>query len=306
VSGRVLSPSGNFGLFDAVVSLDLQADGGASFHRQTHTRPNGDYVLRGVPVGRNVLTGSQGAYAGTVTVEVPTAGAEVTGADIRVDPSGAGFVVVEGIYDAIEDILGPWGLGFSPALVPGDSAWLATVATATSLQDHHVLFLDCGLDDDSAWVLPDLPARRQTLLDWVAAGNSLYASDWAYDVVEWLLPEAMDFLGDDGIRNEAQQGDEGTVVADIKDPALEKIVGRSVAITYDLGAWAVITSAATLAEVQVIATGTVYANGEEQVDVPLAVKIQHGLGRVIFTTFHNHAQLDPTTLAILQYMVMSL
>ena len=46
--------------------------------------------------------------------------------------------------------------------------------------------------------------------------------------------------------------------------------------------------------------------GLELVDRPLAIRLNAGSGRAIYTTFHNEAQLDPAVEAILQYFVMSL
>ena len=103
----------------------------------------------------------------------------------------------------------------------------------------------------------------------------------------------------------------------IGDETLIKIVGRTAVITYDLPSWVVMDVVAAppngrnadggVFQVTTIATGTVHTSqGLELVDRPLAIRLNAGSGRAIYTTFHNEAQLDPAVEAILQYFVMSL
>jgi hypothetical protein len=46
-----------------------------------------------------------------------------------------------------------------------------------------------------------------------------YASDWAYDVVEQIWPEAINFVGADEIPDSAQMGEYGMVTATVADLA---------------------------------------------------------------------------------------
>ncbi|MEW5850539.1 MAG: carboxypeptidase-like regulatory domain-containing protein [Myxococcota bacterium] len=316
ISGRVLAPSGTFGLFDALVSVDYTDEDGVERHKQTHTRFDGQFFLRGLPPGTYTVKAERGRYTGTGAATIDDPLSQVTGVDIRVLAAGARFVVVTGSYDSIEDIIGTGsgGLGFNPVIVDGsqdwgadppNAPWVDEVATPEYLANVDALFLNCGLGDD-IFSNPNLADRRQALLDWIAAGGGLYASDWAYDVVEWLFPDPITFLGDDLIHGDAQQGDSEIVTATMVDETLEKIVGRTVEINYDLPAWAVIEEATTSNTVSVLATGTVHAGVRELEEVPLAVRIRSGEGTVIYTTFHNEVQLDETVRGILNYIVMSL
>lgn len=309
ISGRVFSPSGDFGVFDAVVGLEFDANG-TTTRRSTHTRFDGSFTLFNIPAGSYTLTATRGIYSGTGTAVIATEGEQVMDASVIMGASNVRFEVVTGFYDDIGDIV--TGLGFVPRTIEGRDGtdWLDTVTTEDALTNSHALLLNCGLED-GIWDRTDLETKRQALRDYVAGGKSLYISDWAYNVMEWLFPEALTFYGDDGVRDDAKKGEVDTVLADVPDETLRKLVGPTIHITYDLGYWVIITGVSATPEsgltVDVIARGTVHAQGDIAIDdVPLAVIVHHGAGRVIYTTFHNEAQLDETVAAVLRYMIMSL
>lgn len=315
VLGHVVTPAGGFGVFDAVVDVNYSDDAGVPVHRQARTRWDGQFQLRGLPVGTYTFAATRGHHAGQASITVATPSQQITDATIQLSASGAKFVVVTGAWDRIEDIIGASGLGFDPVMVSGDNGfgqpadWLTPVADAAYLADVAAVFLNCGLDDD-IFSRADLVQRLDTLRAYVAAGGSLYISDQAYDVAEALYPDAVEFYGNDANPNAAQEGDAEEVAATIVDRTLEKIVGHTVTISYDLSSWAVMESVPAPVDggpvAETLVTGTVHAYGTTLPDVPLAVQITAGNGRVIYTTFHNEAQLDPGVRAILQFMVLSL
>jgi hypothetical protein len=348
VQGHLLSPNGAFGVYEGLVWVDFEVNGQTQ-RRQSSTRFDGRFTLNGLPAGTHTLHGERGLYAGTATVTLETSGSTVTDADILVSAGNARFVVVTGQYDSVGEIVS--GLGLPTVEVDGiggfldpTPTWFADTVNDAYLADKTALLLNCGITDD-VWERPDLELRRQTLRQWIASGHSLYASDWAYDFVEWLFPEVLNFHGDDNARNAAQDGNEELVAATVSDETLFKLVGGSLTIDYDLPAWAVLTGlgpepdggvpaadggsvddggvadggaadAAVVVDagsvspvattVTVLVRGTVHVGNREYEDVPLAVKIKHGAGTVVFTTFHNEAQLDATVLTVLRYMIMRL
>ena len=314
ITGRMLSPSGTSGIFEGRVWVEWEQDG-TTARRQSSTRYDGRYTLNGVPPGAYTVHAERGAYAGQTAVTLAAVDSVVEDADIRVVAGAARFVVVSGYYDDIGAIV--TDLGFATQPVSGNgfgsppATWLGTVATDAYLADKTAVMLNCGLDDDF-WSRTDLEDRRTALRTYVESGHSLYISDWAYGVMEWLYPEVLDFYGEDATPGDAKHGDAEQVLASIGDETLAKLVGRFVGITYDLPAWAVMlgleqTDGGTAPyPVDVLATGTVHVGAQEFADVPLAVRVHIGEGAIVYTTFHNEAQLDPTVLSILRYMVLRL
>lgn len=138
------------------------------------------------------------------------------------------------------------------------------------LTGTELLFLNCGAEAVSQ-VFADTQACRQ-LRAWVENGGTLYASDWASDVVAASFGDRVKFGGKDG---QAE-----TLAARVSDHDLARQLNYSVSVTFDLGSWVRITHYPADAEVYL--TDAKYG--------PLAIGIIVGKGRVVFTSFHHHAQ----------------
>lgn len=123
----------------------------------------------------------------------------------------------------------------------------------------------------------EVPSRMITAIqDFVESGHSLYASDWASEVVEAAFKGRTSFKRD--------MSETGTVRASVKDPYLARSIGRNISIHFDLGSW-------HLAE-RFPASADVYLWDEHQ--RAIAIGFQAGRGRVVFTSFHHHAQQGDT------------
>src|SRR5690606_5027424 len=73
---------------------------------------------------------------------------------------------------------------------------------------NDILFINCAAHE---WALDNAsPSERIKVLEnlrrFVAEGGSIYLSDWSYDLLELLYPDAVDWLGDDEVRNDAEAG----------------------------------------------------------------------------------------------------
>lgn len=126
-----------------------------------------------------------------------------------------------------------------------------------------------------------------------SGGGQLLVTDWSYDLVERVWPDAITFLGDDSVLDAAQAGEVGTVVARVTDPRLVESLGmEQVVLQYDFSNWAVITEVGP--ETTVWLRGDVEAwtgeRVERLVDVPLLVSFEVGRGTVAVMTFHGNAQ----------------
>jgi hypothetical protein len=149
----------------------------------------------------------------------------------------------------------------------------------------------------------------QNIRDYVAAGGAVYASDWAYDVIELGWPEALDFLGADEIPDSAQLGEYGIVQAAVSDAALAQWLDTDfIEIEYDLPVWPGIQSASD--SVSVHLAGTIQYREGTTVNtlsaVPLLVSFTSGEGKVAFSTFRVAKNASAEVMLSLQYMMYSL
>ena len=126
----------------------------------------------------------------------------------------------------------------------------------------------------------------------------LVATDWAYDLIEFCWPDAIEFVGDDAQIDAAQTGVAGLdVLATVNDETLRADVGEVVSITYDYSAWTVIESVGKGSEVLLSGDVSYQASATESAttltNVPLLVRFPTRAGSVVFSTFHISAQ-NPT------------
>ena len=152
--------------------------------------------------------------------------------------------------------------------------------------------------------------------NYVASGGSVYASDWAYDVIEQSWPEVIDFVagGTGGIAeipNAAQLGRAGPVTARIPDVGLADWLGvDQMQISYDLPVWPPIADVKGDDSVNVHMQGKVeYQIGptpQQLGSSPLLVSFAAGEGRVAYSTFRIAENADSNIVLTLQYMMYSL
>jgi len=151
--------------------------------------------------------------------------------------------------------------------------------------DCDLLFINCGTSDTFD------PKR---LARFVHEGGCVYISDQASSVLSLAFPGILEF---------SNRGNAGKVDADVVDPELEEIAGKSIRVEFDLGLWSVITNHSGLEKVngRVLlraAQGTTYAGK------PLMVSFKHGAGTVFYTCFHNHTQASEKEKMLLQLLLL--
>ncbi|MSQ01833.1 MAG: hypothetical protein EXR71_08065 [Myxococcales bacterium] len=139
------------------------------------------------------------------------------------------------------------------------------------------------------------PTAMQNACDYVDGGGSMFVTDWAYDLIEFCWPDAIEFLDDDKVVDAAQLGVAGSVLADIEDEALRELLGTSVInVEFNYSDFAVIEKAG--ADTEVLVRGDILydpADSEEPtmfVGAPLAVRIPVSRGQVVFSSFHMFPQ----------------
>lgn len=212
---------------------------------------------------------------------------------------GRRYLVIEGIYDRIEDALERNGISPDIDTPAVTEDWANNLfSNQERVSDYDAIFINCGAVDGELAVPGGLSTgARNGLRRYIEQGGRLYVADWSYEFVEQVFPEKIDFFGSDTVFDGAQQAVGGTYSTRVLDDDLESALGRSeFDISFTFQAGSIISD---------VADGvTVYLETDMQyrhdgvVDVlpntPVTVGFDVGLGRVIFTSFHQEVNPDVT------------
>lgn len=192
-------------------------------------------------------------------------------------------------------------------------------STVSGLQQYKTVFFADGMRGCNQFIYNGVGEDNHLVLDQTVVDNvefsvrnglRLYFSDWNYDLMEAAWPDLVDWIGDDTELDAAQNGlpqtVNATIVSEGMAEALAVPVGTQLEIIFNFGDWAVIDTVDT-EQVEVLVTGDVAyddpATGEVRVkeDAPLLISANVGSGVVLFTTFHNEAQISDETRDVLAY-----
>ncbi len=303
---------------------------------ETTTDGDGYFTLTGVPAGSHTLVIEKGSFTASAQVDV-TAG-EVTNVDHVCVAPQTELAVVTGAFDTIEDVLIDMGFAVRECvpfdscptrtldargtltLIDGESTAFITefLNDSVFLSQFDIVFFNCGLADQYVLSAPD--TAKNNLRDFVQSGGSIYASDRAYEIVRVVFPGLFDFYGDD--TNPAYRAPDGWVgminpglPTDVVDSALAgELTTPSVSIVYDKGRWVPLTNTQP-AGVYVWLQADVAVDTSDPpddtldatwIDAPTLAHAPSGAGRIVFTTFHNGAQITAEMTAILRFIVFEL
>lgn len=149
----------------------------------------------------------------------------------------------------------------------------------------------------------------QNVREAAASGSNLYFSDWTYDLMERAWPDFVDWVGDDEQIDDAQRGQADIVVARVVDQGLadfmEVPVGSELEVEFNYGVWAVPESVSS--DVTVLVEADVWIDdattGQPTLlaDTPLVFSANTEGGTVVFTAFHNEAQISDGARDVLRY-----
>jgi len=177
------------------------------------------------------------------------------------------------------------------------------------IKDFDVIFANCS---GGAYYYAEDAA--EPLQEFVQNGGSLYASDFAFLYIAEAFPGHVDFYEPPRI------GLEGDVEAEVIDAGLANYLDpadppATIDIFFNLASWVPVEGVAP--------TTTVYLTGDIEVydfdafdmddftrlveDSPLTVSFkpyEDSAGTVIYTAFHNHAQIDDIGEKLLEYLVL--
>jgi hypothetical protein len=146
----------------------------------------------------------------------------------------ATVAVISGGWDDLSSMLPDFG--FPDLTIVNGQAGDELVEFLTNpdaLAGYDMLFFDGGHLEDGIFYGGNgdgtVTAVKENVAAYVDAGGRLFATDWAYDVVERIWPDHIDFYGDDGVPDAAQVGEPGTVKATLVDPGLALLAGGGTA-----------------------------------------------------------------------------
>jgi hypothetical protein len=321
VTGRVCAPDSKTYVTHAKVWVDAVGCDGQPVRIETLSGYDGTYTLKHVPCGTWTVHIEKGSFTHYLQAQVETG--KVTdlsnqGIKMCLGATAARLCVITGDWDTIEQTLQDLGFQFElyelytggfqdPTWEGGEAVGLLTDLSAMQAACD-VLFLDCG--KAHCEMVKSEPSIQWNLRDFVEAGGSLYASDFAYCYGEYAFPEYIDFHGDDlkcgqydGTGPIKMDGNQ-TIEATVLDPDLVAYLGKSTfPAKFGLGPLVSVDGAGlSLAHVQ----GYVKKFDAVQPFVLSYAPFGAAGGTVLYTSFHNDEQVNADMAVILNYMVFSL
>lgn len=312
-SGYIYAANGTTPIGGATVSIDeavssrFDAAGVKFLTLSDVTDSTGYFSIADVPVGDRTIYVQKGSWSMTTSIEVSEdTNTDVGSVEMSATAEGVTFTppdiaVIAGSYDSIEDIITSLGYTY-------DTISVSDLGSSTLIATYEIIFINCGASDISSLTSTD--AEVTNLRTFVEDGSSLYTSDWAYWPTELAWPNYIDFYGNDLSNGSPMVGNSQSITAEVVDSTLQTVLGAtSVDLTYDLGSWVVIDGASADATTLLRSDGHIsISGGRVLTNEALAVSFQPetGSGLVIYTTFHNEAQITSDMENILVHYITSL
>ncbi|MBI4822526.1 MAG: choice-of-anchor D domain-containing protein [Deltaproteobacteria bacterium] len=249
---------------------------------ETVTDEAGDFVLTCLPPGNVDVIASSGSWSTSFSATVDAYAVTSVPGQQCLDSNSAKIAVVWGQWDQFQSILDELNI---PYTLIGDSMFSDAselILDPAELATYDIVFFNCGFDENVA----TSNAGLTNLRNFVTNGGSVYASDWAYDVIEMGWPSHNDFHGDDAVQDAAQNAGNHSGPAAVVDPSLSASL-RATQVT--------ISSCCTAIDSAASGT-TIYLQSDRYDDGgthPLMTSFapSPGAGRVFYTDFHNSDQV---------------
>ena len=294
VSGYVCAPSGLTLPWSYVyIPIDENADGVEDFRYETKTDEDGAFEFENLPAGTYTLHVVKGSYDIVTEFEYDGVDRMNLGGQC-IDVGDLRLAVVDGDWDSIEEILDY--LGF-PYDIYTPHAGQALVTNAEAVGAYDAVFLNCGGSYDG-WSASATAGLR----NYAFAGGKVYASDWAYVMIERAFPDMIHFVDEEFAGPKV--GETGMVKGEVLDPVLKDVMGEEVDLYYQLGAWVVADDVGEGSSVMV--QGDPPTSAGSLVDAPLTIRASEGKGSALYTTFHNESQATSDAKQILFEFVLNL
>ncbi|MEC8422975.1 MAG: hypothetical protein VX000_04310 [Myxococcota bacterium] len=320
VQGRVCDPSGRTWLADALVYTHLTTSDGRIIETATaYSDRDGFWYIDSLPPEREYTFYVQ---YGDDLIETHTLWVD-DGDEVALeepdcfDPLQLDVAVVAGDYDNFDFVLDDMGFA-NYYVVNGllESELSTFLMDLEAMNTYDIIFLNGGhVEENIIYDLEDsdAPAQvatiRQNLFDYVQAGGTLYASDWAYDAVETVWPDRIEWVGDDAVPDDAQHGEYDLVTANIRDAAMADWLGRATLdVEFDLPVWPPMESVdgSVTTHLEGNISYRIGTSSYNLAQAPIMASFTSGEGRVVFSSFRVAKNGTSDMLLLLQYMMYNL
>jgi len=277
VQGYVKSANGTVAVSGCRVILVSTADAGDT----AYSDGSGFYKFPNASEGGKKLLFKKGSFVDTVIVTVPVIGNAPDANLLPVKP----LAFYPGEYDHIENIVK--GMGYNL-----DSLTLADFSNPIKLNQHSVIFINCG---SSARYELNTSGISNNLNNFLNSGGKIYASDWAFGCVQGLHSE---------LNGEYNGSEIDSLNAAIVYTPLASYMGKTnVRINYNLGSWLTLDPGIN----QTVNIPFLKATYQGFTDNPIAFFRNEGnSGKLLYTTFHEEAQTTGDMIKILQFFIFEL
>lgn len=329
LKGQACRPGGA-SLPSAQITVRGEDCDGDPFEMTTDTDEDGMYELDGIPSGQHILIIESGSFSTQQPLYInPDQVTDLSreAEKVCVDGANVDIALLDGGMDDIGTILNSLAVGYDVVGTDnGADLTFGGVANAgqflTDLDEmlsYDIIFIECGGLWDELELSPDFDLNLITdnIRQYVQAGNSIYASDWAHPFIQQSLPDAIEFYNqhDDPDPSAARVGDDYTsddpLVADVVSAEMSNLLGAESVPLQLTFMWVVAQ--------EVGPNSTVHFQGDPRIiddmvistvdDAPLLVTYNDPNsveGRAVFTSFHNQAQADEVIEEIMEYIIFQL
>jgi hypothetical protein len=321
ISGRVCDPTGYTWLEGATVFVNIYDDEGwLTEVKITTTDEDGWWSLSELPTGQahEVMIQKGTEVIESHTVDIRAGRTTKLEEPACLDPSTLDIAVISGNYDDFDQVLDHMGITDYVVINGLDQVELEDfLLNPTAMADYDLIFFNGGTLEEGVFYdtedasNPTVAEVQQNLRDFVTEGGSVYASDWAYDVLVQTWPDRLDFLGAEGTPNSAQLGASQAVNARVANFAMSEFLELDtdyVPVTYDLPVWPPLVQVGSTVSTHLVADIEYRENGVTlyQAASPLLVSFNGGGGRVVFSSFRMVANDNEDMVKVMKYVMFAL
>lgn len=202
------------------------------------------------------------------------------------DAFSADYAVTPAGWDDMGAVLTDMAYPYSPITD-------AELSNSSLIGSYKCIFTNCSANCDAA-----APGAKDSIRNFVAAGGAIYSSDWAYIYIQTSFNKEIEFLPS------PKTGEAGNYLVSVVDPGLKEYLGvESMTLNLNLGAWVPIASVAAATKEYLRGTNDPLYPDHVR-NKPMLASFKYEKGTVVYTTFHNEAQVSATEQRLLEYIVL--